>query len=289
MWSFLRAMGFSCAADRELEEVGKKQTKHTSVYLFILLLAFFDFWLIILLFFRELNNAALYLQYWFEWIAAGGSLILLLRNGMPRIGNAILAACLALLFCLADGAAMQEWATAAKVFLCSLAILRIFEKYPRRALRLIRAGSRTSFLVSLATGVCAGLLLGLVFLFLSDGTLWPDLHFSQGAVRQALRVLLRIEVCQRLLFAAVGLEILGGLICTKIQSIEYLLVIATPCTLLWSMTFFVLQEESLASAMKSGLLLIPVMGLPISVLYRDKGIVPALLALGLAAVMYFSS
>ena len=287
MQTFLQLMRIICSAENGQEEIVQERSSYVGAYIAVVMLGIVDLWIFSVLIPAGQNGSTLRLKCWFELFAMGIALILLVRNGMPQLFAVGLAVLLAVPIFLTPGEPLLTRAgDAGKILLCGLAALRIFEKYPRRGLRFMEAEAWGDVPGALAASVSAGILMGIVYLFLSCGTLLPDLHFSTESTQLALRAVIRSEVCFRLLFAAVGLEALGGAIYTKAESAGYLFLIAAPCSLLCSVTFFFGQE--LWVSVVNGLLLVVVLGLPTAILYRDKGIVPALLAHGVAAMLYFA-
>lgn len=201
--------------------------------------------------------------------------VLLVRNGLPLPAWIACSALLSALVFAARRFSSSNLLEACQVFLCAAAAFSVFQRYPGRAVQLLNGRDLHSYGASLAAGALTGLVLGLIgaLLFMRNGA--PAFQFSAQVLWDALDDAVLSEVCFRLIFAAACVDALKGAVYSRTEAGWYLAMLAAPHSLTQAAAW--LPEHGLWGLL-AALAYIVFFGLPFALLYREKGLLPAILA-----------
>ena len=215
------------------ENLEERPARYASLYIGLLFLTFIDFFALNLLVPpADGTDLTARLRTLMEIYAMGIAMVLILKNHLPKGKWIVLSAILAMIVFSAQRELSSAAGVAAlEVLLCSLVSFRVFEKYPRRAVKVIHGTKLRSCAGTLLCGLLAGGLLGVLSLLMS-GEHTLEFRFEQAILLEALGHTILEEVCFRLILAAACIELLGGKIRTRAESIWYLVMLTAPHTLM---------------------------------------------------------
>lgn len=212
------------------------------------------------------------------------SIFILVKIGLPEKNQVIISFVFGLCMVLAyQGVSFTAFKTFLVTFFCSLASFRIFEKYNDYSLNFLRSTTLRSIVGSVIIGLVFGLVLGVINLFLAQGTL--VLQFTLSAILAALSPAIYEEIALRAFVYAFCLYLLNGTITSKAEGFTCYWMMIVPHAMIHTPDQFV--QYDLASGLISIILLSLLFGLPFALLQKKRDITSAMIAHGVVVLIKF--
>lgn len=212
------------------------------------------------------------------------AIVMLIKNKFPARKQILIS----LIYSILTFMAYQRVSfSSVKVFLitllCSLATFSIFNKYTSNALKILKATTTKAIIVSIIIGLCVGIPLGIVNLFLNSAT--PDLKITLSCFLIALSPGIYEEMAMRTFIYALCLYFLKGEIRSKSESFSCYFMMVLPHVMIHTPQQFI--NYGLISGIVSILILGLLFGLPFAILQRKRDITSAMLAHGVVDIIRF--